>query len=109
MNIYVGNLNFDASEDEIRELFAAFGQVTSVAIIRDKVTGRSRGFAFVEMADDGAAQTAIQAWTGKDFKTRSLTVNPARPREERSDRGRGGYSSDRRGQGGGGRGRRNDW
>jgi len=109
MNIYVGNLNFDASEDEIRELFAAYGQVSSVAIIRDKMTGRSRGFAFVEMVDDSAAQTAIQALNGQDFKSRSLTVNPARPREERSDRGRGGYS-DRRGQGGGGgRGRRNDW
>ncbi len=109
MNIYVGNLNFDTTEDELRELFATHGDVASAAVIRDKITGRSRGFGFVEMADDTAAQSAITALNGTDFKGRSLTVNPARPREERSDRGRGGYS-DRRGQGGqGGRGRRNDW
>jgi RNA recognition motif-containing protein len=107
MNIYVGNLNFDTSEDELRELFGTYGDVASAAVIRDKITGRSRGFGFVEMTDDAAAQSAIQALNGADFKGRSLTVNPARPREERSDRGRGGYSSDRRGQGG--RGRRNDW
>jgi RNA recognition motif-containing protein len=108
MNIYVGNLNFATTEDELRELFAAYGDVTSVAVIRDKVTGRSRGFAFVEMADDAAAQSAITALNGQEFKSRNLTVNPARPREERGDRdrGRGGYS-ERRGPGGSRR--RDEW
>jgi RNA recognition motif-containing protein len=105
VNIYVGNLSFDVTEDELREQFAAFGQVSSVSLIKDKFTGKSRGFGFVEMADATQAQNAIQALNGKDFKGRSLTVNPARPREERSggggDRGRGGYGSDRRGGPGG--------
>lgn len=93
MNLYVGNLPFNASEDEIRELFAGYGEVTSVAVIKDKFTGKSRGFAFVEMPDDDA-QKAIQALNGKDFKGRGLTVNPARPREDRGGGGgggRGGY------------------
>jgi RNA recognition motif-containing protein len=111
MNIYVGNLPFDASEDEVRELFAAFGQVASVALIKDKMTGRPRGFGFVEMADMGEAQAAIQALNGKEFKNRSLAVNPARPREERNDRdrgGRGGFGERRGGPGGGNR-KRNEW
>lgn len=104
MNIYVGNLSFDATEDEVRELFAAFGQVTSVSLIKDKFTGRPRGFGFVEMASDGEAQKAIAELNGKDFKGRSMTINQARPREEGGGFGRGGGGGfgDRRGGGGGG-------
>ncbi|MCI0518769.1 MAG: RNA-binding protein [Chloroflexi bacterium] len=105
MNIYVGNLPFTISEDEIRAAFAAFGQVASVAIIKDKITGRSRGFGFVEMSNAAEAQAAIQEMNGKQLSGRTLVVNQARPREERPDRGPGGYS-DRRGPGGGGGGGR---
>ena len=121
MNIYVGNLSFDATEDEVRELFAAFGQVTSVSLIKDKFTGRPRGFGFVEMANDGEAQKAIAELNGKDFKGRSMTINQARPREEGGGFGRGwwwwfwrrpprggGGGRDRRGRPGGDQ-RRKDW
>ncbi len=105
MNIYIGNLPFSATEDEIREAFAGFGQVNSVTIIKDKMSGRSRGFGFVEMAEDGEAQNAIQALNGKDFKGRGMVVNEARPREDRGDyRGGGGGGS----RGGYQRGRRTD-
>jgi RNA recognition motif-containing protein len=93
MNIYVGNLSFKLSEDDVQKAFAAFGQVSSVAIIKDKLTGRSRGFAFVEMPEASEAQAAIAALNGKDLGGRSLTVNEARPREERPrsyDRGKPG-------------------
>jgi len=105
MNIYVGNLPFSATEDEIRALFAGYGQVTSAAVIKDKFTGQSRGFAFVEMASDTEATKAIAELNGKDFKGRALVINPARPREERPDRGPrpGGFGGDRRGGGAGGR------
>jgi cold-inducible RNA-binding protein len=117
MNIYVGNLSFDATEEEVRELFAAFGQVASVSLIKDKFTGRPRGFGFVEMSSDSEAQKAIQELNGKDFKGRSMTINQARPRENSGygrgggyggDR-RGGSNRDRRGQPGGGDQRRRDW
>lgn len=102
MNIYVGNLSFEASEDDVRGLFAPFGQVSTVSMIKDKFTGQSRGFAFVEMPNMAEGQKAIQGLNGKDFKGRALTVNPARPREERPSGGggggRGGFG------GGGGRG-----
>lgn len=94
MNIYVGNLPFSATEDEIRELFTAFGQVSSVALINDKVTGRARGFGFVEMPEAGEAANAIQALNGSDFKTRKLVVNEARPREDRPRRP-GGFGDNR--------------
>jgi RNA recognition motif-containing protein len=108
MNIYVGNLPFDATEDEIREMFAAFGQVASVALIKDKFTGQPRGFGFVEMPNVAEAQKAIAGINGKDLKGRSLSVNPARPREEGGRRS--GPGSDRRGGGrqGGGQ-RRGGW
>jgi cold-inducible RNA-binding protein len=119
MNIYVGNLPFSATEDEVREVFAAFGQVRSVTLIKDKVTGQPRGFGFVEMPEDSEAQNAIQALNGKDFNRRSLVVNPARPREERTGfRQGGGFSDQRRPSGGESRGgnrsqdrsrRRDDW
>ncbi len=86
--IYVGNLPFSASDDEIRDLFGEFGTVTSVNLITDRDTGRPRGFGFVEMAD--GADEAIQALNQKDMGGRSLTVNEARPREDRGPR-RGGW------------------
>jgi cold-inducible RNA-binding protein len=100
MNIYIGNLPFDATEDEVRELFIEYGEVSTVSLIKDKFSGQMRGFGFVEMPNVAEAQKAIQGLNGKDFKNRSLAVNPARPREERSGGGgRGGF--DRRGSGGG--------
>lgn len=103
MNIYVGNLSFDATEDEVRQLFAEYGKVTSVALIKDKFTGQPRGFGFVEMADDSEANKAIQALNGREFRRRALTVNQARPREEGS-RGRGSGGGGYGDRGGGGRG-----
>jgi len=102
--IYVGNLSFQATEDQVRGLFAEFGNIESLAMINDRDTGRFRGFAFVEM-EDSAANAAINALNGKEFDGRELTVNEARPREERSGGGGGGY----RGGGGGGGNRRNDY
>ncbi|MFZ6026633.1 MAG: RNA recognition motif domain-containing protein [Chloroflexota bacterium] len=101
MNIYVGNLSFKASEDDVRDAFAAYGQVASVAIIKDQATGRSRGFAFVEMPDGGEGNAAIAALNGKDLLGRSLTVNEARPRPEGGSRGGGGGGYSRGGGGGG--------
>lgn len=108
MNIYVGNLPFTATEDDVRQIFGAYGQVESVALIKDKLTGKPRGFGFVEMTNDTEAQAAIQALNGSDFNGRDMVVNPARPREEgqrRSYGDRGGYGGgggDRGGYGGGG-------
>jgi len=103
--LYVGNLNFTATEDEVRQLFAQFGEVQSVAIISDIHTGRPRGFAFVEMENADAAATELN---GKEFKGRPLKVNEARERPERSSRGPrgggfGGGGRDHGGYGGGGR------
>ena len=92
-NIYVGNLSYEATEDDIRETFEKFGQVSSVRIVADRETGRSRGFAFVEMTDGGQANEAITNINLTEIAGRRVTVNEARPK---SDRGRGG----------GGRGRR---
>ena len=93
MNIYVGNLSYSLTEDDLRALFAEFGDVTSAKLIMDRYTGQSKGFGFVEMSDDGAAQKAIDELNGRDVSGRSLTVNKARPREERprGGGGRGGY------------------
>jgi RNA recognition motif-containing protein len=85
--IYVGNLPFSASEDEIRNLFATHGNVVSVTLITDRETGRPRGFGFVEM-DDGAAQTAIDAINGTDFNGRTLNVNEAKERKSGGGGGR---------------------
>lgn len=101
MNIYVGNLAREATEADLREAFAAFGQVASVAIIKDKFTGESRGFGFVEMPSKTEAQNAIAGLNGKEVKGRALTVNEARPRTD--DRGGGGRRDSRGGGGGGGR------
>mgnify|MGYP000845694978 FL=1 len=101
MNIYVGNLSYNLTEDDLRALFAEFGDVTSAKLIMDRYTGQSKGFGFVEMSDDGAAQKAIDELNGRDVSGRSLTVNKARPREERP-RGGGGGGGGRGGYGGGG-------
>ena len=100
VRIYVGNLSYDTTQEDLRELFAQHGEVSDLHVPTDRETGRPRGFAFVEMPDDGQAQAAIDALNGKDVGGRELTVNKAR---ERSDRPRGGGG---RGGGGGGRGRR---
>jgi RNA recognition motif-containing protein len=82
MNIYVGNLDFKVTEQDLNEVFSEFGQVDSARLITDKYSGRSKGFGFVEMSDDGEANEAIEALNGKDLKGRSMTVNEARPRKE---------------------------
>jgi RNA recognition motif-containing protein len=112
-NIYVGNLVWDATADDLLALFQEHGQVARAQVITDRETGRSRGFGFVEMDDDAEAQKAIEALNGTQYKGRPLTVNEARPREERGPgagggAGRGGYGGGGRGGyggAGGGRGR----
>ncbi|MDA1010788.1 MAG: RNA-binding protein, partial [Chloroflexi bacterium] len=99
--IYVGNLPFSATQEEIEELFATYGEVISVALPSDRETGRQRGFGFVEM-EDAAASAAIQALDGKDFGGRNLRVNPAEPRENRGGGGGGYGGGGNRGGGGGG-------
>lgn len=96
VNLYVGNLPFETTEEDLRQLFGQYGTVANVQVIKHRDTGRSRGFAFVEMSD--GVEAAIQATNGMDYGGRQLTVNEARPREERPAGG-GGY-----GGGGGGRG-----
>jgi cold-inducible RNA-binding protein len=103
MNIYVGNLSYDATDDELRGLFEEFGEVSSASVIQDRESGRSRGFGFVEMPNDGEAQAAINALNGRDMQGRSLRVNEARPREERPRRDSGGFRSGGNQRGGGGR------
>jgi len=83
MNIYVGNLSYGMSEVELRDAFGAFGEVSSVKILMDRETGRSRGFGFVEMPNQGEAQAAITQLNGKDLGGRALRINEARPRERR--------------------------
>ncbi|MCU0339555.1 MAG: RNA-binding protein [Spirosomaceae bacterium] len=90
MNIYVANVSFKANDDELRELFEEFGEVTTARIIMDKLTGRSRGFAFVEMPNDAEGSQAISQLNDVDFKGRNLVVNEARPREERPRENSGG-------------------
>lgn len=101
--LYVGNLSYQTDSSQLQELFAQHGQVVSAQVISDRDTGRSKGFGFVEMASDAEADAAIAALNGQPFEGRNITVNEARPREERGGGfgggGRGGY-----GGGGGGRG-----
>jgi len=80
MNIYVGNLSYQTTEDDLRDSFENFGEVTSVRIIQDRATGRSKGFGFVEMPDEESAETAIAALNGKEFSGRNIRVNQARPK-----------------------------
>lgn len=108
MKIYVGNLSYETSENDLRDEFAAFGEITSVEIVKDKYSGQSRGFAFVEMSDAKEAQSAIDALNNKELKGRNLSVNEARPRPARTTGGYGGgggYSGGRGGSGRGGGGR----
>ncbi|MBS0636544.1 MAG: RNA-binding protein [Verrucomicrobia bacterium] len=99
--LYVGNLPHSTTENELRELFANYGEVVSAQVIIDRDTGRSKGFGFVELNTDDEAQAAINALNGQEFGGRPLTVNEARPREERPRTGggnfRGGFREDRRG------------
>ena len=99
--IYCGNLSFQSTQDDVRELFTPHGEVTDVHIVMDRETGRSRGFAFVEMATDQAAKAAITALDGQPHQGRNLKINEAQPREEG---GRGGGGGGGRGGGGGGYG-----
>jgi cold-inducible RNA-binding protein len=110
MKLYVGNLSFQTSSDDLQQLFAQAGTVESASVVEDRETGRSRGFGFVEMSSNEEGQAAIQQFNGKEFNGRSLTVNEARPREDRGNRGgggggRGGGYGGNRGGGGGGGGR----
>jgi cold-inducible RNA-binding protein len=98
--LYVGNLSYDTTEDELRSLFSQAGTVTEVALIKDRDTGSSKGFAFVTMSTQDEANKAIQQFNGQSLGNRELKVNAARPREERPGGGGGGYDSNR----GGGRG-----
>ena len=97
MNIYVSNLNYQTTETELRAAFEGYGEVSSATIIKDKFTGQSRGFGFVEMASDEQAQAAIGGLNGSDLDGRTLKVNKARPREDRrGNRGRNDRRRDRR-------------
>jgi RNA recognition motif-containing protein len=105
MNIYVANIPWKASEEQLKQLFAEYGEVSSAKIIMDKVTQRSRGFGFIEMADDTAGRNAVNELNGADFMGKNLVVNEARPREE----GSSGGSSRGGNRGGGGGFRRGDF
>jgi RNA recognition motif-containing protein len=100
--LYVGNLSYNVTNQTLEELFSPFGAVQSAQVIEDRETGRSKGFGFVEMADDNAAREAIKGLNETEHEGRPLTVNEAKPREERS--GGGGYGGGRGGRGGGGGG-----
>jgi len=104
MNIYVGNLPHKVTEDEVRQAFAEFGQITEVRLITDKFSGESKGFGFVEMPSKAEAEKAIEEMNGKELMGRALNVNEARPKTDRGGGGgrRGGFGG---GRGGGGRGR----
>lgn len=102
MNIYVGNLSYSTTEDDLREAFEAFGQVTASRVMMDRETGRPRGFGFVEMSSNDEGQAAIAAMDGKDFQGRALKVNEARPQENRRPGGGGGGGRGGFGGGGGG-------
>ncbi len=105
--IYVGGLPFSTTEGQLEEIFSAHGTVESARVITDKLTGRSRGFGFVEMSSSGEAQKAIESVNGTEVEGRSLTVNEARPQEQRSG---GGFRDNRGGgRGGGGGGERSRW
>ena len=113
--LYVGGLSYNTTEDALKDAFSNAGTVTSASIIMDKMTGRSRGFGFVEMSSDEEAKNAVDMWNGKELDGRTLTVNEARPLGERPARrpgggGGGGGYGDRGGNGGGfGGGRRDRW
>jgi cold-inducible RNA-binding protein len=106
MKLYVGNLSFSTSSEDLQQLFAQVGTVESATVVEDRDTGRSRGFGFVEMASKEEGEKAIEQFNGSDLNGRNLTVNEARPREDRGNRGGGGgrgFGGNRGGGGGGGR------
>lgn len=105
MKIYVGNLSFNTDGESLKAAFAEFGEVTTADVVMDRETGKSRGFAFVEMPVQAAAEAAIKGLNGKEVDGRALNVNEARPKADRGDRG-GGGSRGSYGGGGGGGGRR---
>ena len=112
MRIYVGNLSYDVTEEELKQEFLAYGEVASVSIMTDKFSGRPKGFGFVEMDSKTEGEAAIEGLNGKTLKERTIVVNEARPRTENrgggsyGDRGGGGYGGGSRGRPGGGRQRR---
>lgn len=114
MNIYVANISYNAKDQDLLEMFEQYGTVNSAKIIMDRATNRSRGFGFVEMANDEEGRRAIEGTNGQNFHGRDLVVNEARPRPEGGDRGdfrggdRGGYRNDRGGDRGGDRGDRGE-
>lgn len=99
LKLFVGNLSFDMSEEDLKDLFSQAGSVQSATIIKDRMSGRSKGFAFVEMSSDEEAQTAVDQFNGKEVGGRAIVVNEARPMEKRPDRG--GFSGNRGGDRGG--------
>ncbi len=109
MNIYVSNLSFNVQDEDLKDYFSEYGDVTSSKVIIDKFTNKSKGFAFVEMSDDAAASKAIQELNGAMVDGRALRVSEARPREERPSNGGGGYGGGNRSGGGGGYQKTNRW
>jgi RNA recognition motif-containing protein len=114
--LYVGNLPFSVTQEQLKEMFSSYGEITEATLVIDKYSGRSRGFGFVTLADDAAADKAIAEMNGKDLEGRALKVSEAKPMESRGGggggHGGGGYGGGgggRRGGGGGGFGRRDDW
>ena len=103
-NIYVGNLSYSVGNGDLESLFSQFGDVSRAQVIQHRDTGRSKGFGFVEMNDEDSAEKAIEELNGSEFEGRNLTVNEARPREDRPSRGGGGGGGDYDGGGGGGGG-----
>lgn len=99
--LYVGNLSYDVTDSALEQMFQEYGEVRSAQVIMDRDTGRSKGFGFVEMGNDNEAQAAIAALNGKQVGGRQLTVNEARPKEDRGSGGRGGSGGGRSGYGGG--------
>ncbi len=95
MKLYVGNLSYDITDEQLRDLFTPFGEPDSARVITDRDSGRSKGFGFVEFSDDSQARAAMSALNGKEVGGRALTVNEARPREGSGDRGGGGYRGSR--------------
>jgi cold-inducible RNA-binding protein len=101
-NIFVGNLDFGATDDSVRSMFEAYGTVDRASVVTDRDSGRSKGFAFVEMPNDAEGERAIAALNGKELNGRALTINEARPKAEGGSRGGGGGGRDRGSSGGGG-------